>query len=466
MVSDLYPYQERAVKFLQFRKGCAGLFQEMGTGKTRVALTYCQREQLDRVLIVAPISVASVWEQEIRKLGMDVIAVNLTSGSVVQRRQMIDFWKEQQHYDAKPVYIIVNYESFWRMPLRQAIQLWRPEMIILDEAHRIKGRTTKQAKFAHALVAVTTHRLALTGTPVTNGLQDLFSVYKFIDPSVFGTRYADFESRYIIKGGFQGYSITGYRDTEVVAEKVRETAFQISKAEALELPDKTDVILPVKLDPKTRSKYMEVKKNAVAQIEGVDENGKPVKGVVLARIVLSTVLRLQQITNGFVGTDLGNIIVISDEKLRACKELVEDALADNHQVVVFCRFLKDIERLSTVLPRSDTIFGAIPQPERAARVEAFQRGDIRVLICQIQVASLGIDLTAADIGIFYSTGFSLTDWLQSRDRIHRHGQTKKVTYYTLEAENTVDQKVRQALMDKINIASKVVSLDYARKLLS
>lgn len=461
----LYPYQERAVKFLQYRGGRAGLWMEMGTGKTRVALTYCNREKLSRILIVCPISVSSVWEQEVKKIGMDARVRNLTSGSIVQRRQMLDFEADQSKYSPEPLIVIVNYESFWRMPLRLAIQQWRPEIAIMDESHRIKGRSTRQSKFAHALTTLVPQRLALTGTPITNGIQDLYSMYRFIDPEVFGTRWANFQERYIVMGGWQGYQIVDYRNVEEVERKVKETAFQISKAEALDLPERVDVVLPVKLDQKTRSKYVEFKKNAVAQIEGVDENGKPIRGVALARIVLSTILRLQQITSGFITTDLGNSIYISDEKVRACKDLVEDAMASGQQVVIFCRFLKDIERLEKVIPDSRTIQGEVDQRERAARIEDFQSGRIRVLICQIAVASLGIDLTAASIGIFFSTGFSLTDFLQSRDRLHRHGQTQKVTYYHLVAEKTVDEMVYKALQDKTNIASRVVDLDYTRRLL-
>jgi SNF2 family DNA or RNA helicase len=461
--SKLYPYQERAVAFLQNLNGCAGLFQEMGTGKTRVALTYCNRERFNRVLIVCPISVASVWEQEVRKLEMDVEVYNLTYGSIVHRRQMLDFHSSDPDM---PLYTVVNYEAFWRMPLRQAIQKWAPEVVILDEAHRIKGRTTRQARFAHQLASVVPRRLALTGTPVTNGIQDLFSLYKFINPQVFGTRYADFEMHYIVKGGFGGYQIIGYRNEAEAAQKIRETAFQISKVEALDLPERTDTLLPVRLDSKSMAKYREFQKHAIAEMEGKDESGQPKRGIVLARIVLSTILRLQQITSGFVTTDKGETLVLSNEKVTACKDLVEDAVDQGHQVVVFCRFLKDIERLALILPQSDRIHGEVTQKERARRIEDFQAGKIRVLICQISVTSLGIDLTAADIGVFFSTGFSLTDFLQSRDRIHRHGQTKKVSYYYLVAENTVDLKVYKALQNKVQIASRVVNLDYARQLLT
>lgn len=462
--SKTYPYQDKAVEFLQERGGCAGLFMEMGTGKTRVALTYCELEDFKKVLIVCPISVAGVWAREIRKLEMDVEVWDLTFGTIPKRSEF--FQSDITEKATKPIYFIVNYEAYWRMPLRMSIQRWRPDCVILDEAHRIKGRTTRQAKFAHALTAIVPHRLALTGTPITNGMQDLFSIYKFIDPFVFGTRYLDFENHYITKGGFQGYQIIGYRNLQEAQDKVKQTAYQISKAEALDLPERTDTVLPVKLDPKTAAKYREFKKHAIAEIEGKDENGRPIRGIALARIVLTTILRLQQIVNGFVTTDTGDVIIISNEKLRTCEELVQSAMEEGRQVVVFCRFLKDIDRLSAVLPNARAIHGSVAPEERAIRLQSFQDGNIRVLICQISVASLGIDLTASNIGIFYSTGFSLTDFLQSRDRLHRHGQTRKVSYYHLLGENSVDFKVYDALQNKVNLASKVVSLDYTRKLLS
>lgn len=465
MVSQLYPYQERAVEFIKQRGGRAGLFMEMGTGKSRCALTFCEREGLKNILIVCPLSVTGVWENEIRKLKLDVLFFNACTGSIKSRQQMIDyFYRDMQKELKKPLYIIINYESYWRMPLRGTLQKWKPDIIILDEAHRIKSRTTRQAKFAHTLAQTTTRRLALTGTPITNGLHDLFSMYKFIDPTVFGTRWSGFEDRFIKYGGYSNYEIVGYKDVDTINQKVKATAFQISKEEALDLPPRVDIVVPIKLEPATQKQYDEFKKNAVATMHGTDEQGKPLTGIALARIVLTSILRLQQITSGFVATEDNQIIYTSSEKVKACDDLVEDALANNQQVVVFCRFVKDIERLSAVLRQSATIHGSIPQKEREARIQAFQRGDIKVLICQIQVASLGIDLTASNIGIFFSTGFSLTDFLQSRDRIHRHGQTRKVTYYHLIAERSVDEKVYQALQDKVNIASQVVRLDYASTL--
>lgn len=459
---SLFPYQQRALELVQRRNGRAGLFLEMGTGKTRVALTYCQEEGFKKILVVCPISVAGVWEDEVRKMGLDFWVRNYTYSSINQRAQMIACDEEMRMQ--YPLLVLVNYESFWRMPLRMALQKWKPDIVILDEAHKIKGRTTRQAKFAHTLVSLVPHRLALTGTPITNGLQDLFSLYKFIDPTVFGTRYADFESTYILKGGYMGHQIIGYRWEDEVRYKVGQTSYQISKAEALDLPERTDVMVPVRLDAKTRRSYDQIRKYAIAEIEGKGDDGQPKRGVVLARIVLTTILRLQQVANGFSTTDDGEVIVISGEKLQACQDLVEGAAGQ--QVVIFCRFLKDIERLEATIPHSLSIHGSIPQKERSARIHAFQTGKVNALICQIQVASLGIDLSAASIGIFYSTGFSLTDFLQARDRIHRHGQTQKVTYYYLVGENTVEIKVYKALDAKQKIAAKVVDLDYARSLLS
>lgn len=467
MASSLYPYQEKAVQFLEHRKGRAALFMEMGVGKTRVALSYCERQQFQKVLIVSPISVAAIWQEEVRKVGIDATVLNLTSGSIAERCQKINFYREDlAAYNDKPLYIILNYESYWRSPLKEAILRWQPDCVILDEAHRIKGRTTRQSKFAHTLGSRVDSRLALTGTPVTNGLQDLFSIYRFIDPYVFGTRWIDFETRYLKMGGFQGYSIVGYRNEEEAARKVRQTAFQISKAEALDLPERTDVTVPVPLSYSTQQKYDEFKIHAIAEIEGEGEDGLPKRGVVLARIVLSSILRLQQIANGFTVTEFGETILLSEEKIDTCRELVQDALEQGQQVVVFCRFLKDISRLAVRLPHSETIYGEVKEQERAARILRFREGKTKVLICQIQVASLGIDLTAASIAIFYSTGFSLTDFVQARDRLHRIGQRKPVTYYHLLASDTVDEKVMAALQAKTQIAAKIVDLDYSRQLLS
>ena len=464
----LYPYQREAVSFLEKRNGLAGLWMEMGTGKSIVALKYLQAIQARRILVVCPLSVAGVWEREVKKWHMPFDITLLSSGTIHSRASKAGKpWPLKGSVEM----LVVNYESYWRDPLRKALVKFQPDAVVLDEAHRIKGRSTKQTRFAHYLAAqpFVKHRLALTGTPIMNGIEDLFSIYKFIDPTVFGSAWIDFERRYIIKGGYGGYQIIGYRGEEEVKSKVAKTAFQISKAEALDLPERISTVIPVALSDRTRKAYDQMKKSALLELDALDDEGKPVRGLAMARIVLTTLLRLQQLTGGFVPVlfdgDKSQIVDVGDDKLQTAVDLTRDAVASGEKVVIFCRFIHDIVRLKKALPKAGILSGSVKADQRERVLDRLRDGKIRVLLVQIATGALGIDLTAASVSIFYSTGYSLGEFEQARARVHRHGQTKKVIEYHLQAVDSVDEKIFQALNNKQQIARKVVSLDYARGLL-
>lgn len=447
-----------------------------------MALSYLDQVDTQRNLVVAPLSVLGTWQREIDDCGLDWPTLILGDGSVTQRAKALHDAAQRARV------VVVNYDAYWREPMRSALLEWGPEAIVLDEAQRLKHRTAKQAKFGHYLAdrayissklrtgKAAEIRLALTGTPITQGPEDLWSIYRFIDRDVFGTRWGDFEHEYCVLGGFQFHQIVAYRNLDKLQRLVAATSYQCSKSEAFDLPDRQDVIVPIELTPKTRKLYDTFRKQYVARLTGgVDEDGHVIEGHVLARIALTAILRLQQIVGGFVAaekdgnyrTDLHDI---SHEKLSACQDLVDDALENGQQVVVFTRFRHDIERLVASTPtgrRYGVLWGGQPRAERDAMLQAFKRGDLDVIYSQIRAGSLGInEMVAASVGIFYSIGYELEYFLQARDRLHRKGQTQKVTYYILVGKDTVEEKIVQELQRTVNVASNVINLDYVQKLLA
>lgn len=469
MAIKLYGYQKRALNFLAQRGGVAGLFMEMGTGKTPVSLSYLMQRNVHRVVVVCPVSVAGVWAAEVKKVGGPWRVVNLTKLDSLQ-----DKAKRMQAAGRLrlPLIVLINYESYWREPLRRWIVRFKPGAIVLDEAHRVKGRATKQSHFAHTFALnhkdgpAIPIRLALTGTPVMNGLEDLFSLYKFIDPTVFGTVWANFEATYIKKGGFFNHEIVGYQNEDHAQAKLDTTAFQISKSQALGLPPEVDVQVPVALTVKTRAMYDHIRKEAIAEIVGRDEHGHQKTGTAIAQIVLVALLRMQQLTGGFIGTTDHELLNVSDEKLKIAVDLTKDALDNGQQVVIFCRFRRDMRRLRANFEEASYIHGDVIAKDRDRMIADFQAGRTNVILVQVATGSLGIDLTAATVGIFYSTGFSLGEFLQCRSRLHRHGQKNKVTFYHLLATKTVDEKIFRALLAKTKLARAVTRLEYAMGLLA
>ena len=470
-VSMLFPYQEEASRKILKNGGSGGLFLEMGTGKTRIALNICRVLGLERILVVSPLSAVGVWRREAALFWPSLGVTNATDGSIVERAGKLlrpgqnQVLRGENQFSSGVSAAIVGYESYWREPLRTAVLKFAPEAVIYDEAHRLKSRSAKQSRFAHYLADKVPFRLALTGTPMPNGIEDLFSVYKAILPSVFGTRYWEFEERYVVRGGYMFYQIVGYRNVEEVERKLAETSFRITKDEALDLPDRVDVVLPVQL--RNRKIYDELRKRAIAEVEGLVD-GRPAAGLALSRIVLTNVLRLQQVASGFVRLQDGRIIDLSSEKADALKDLLSDALPQAGRVVVFCRFTHDVDRAAKVAKEEcDSVFildGRVAPRDRDTLLEKFKAASKTVLVAQVAVASLGIDLSCAHVAIFYSYDYSLVNYLQSRDRLHRLGQTHKVTYYLLCAEHTVDEKVLAALQRKEDLSRAVLELSRAKEI--
>lgn len=521
MTIKLYDYQRDAVRFVERRNLLAGIFAGMGTGKTLITLSALARARAKRILVVGPPSAATAWQDGVRKVGLNWSVLILNKGSLDKRAARLSQMPLEPN---RTRLVFVNYEAYWRYPaetrkikrsdgvieavhkqergLHKALRLFKPDAIVLDEAHRIKSHVTKQAKFSFELAKLSNIRLALSGTPVMNGIEDLYSIYRFIDPNVFGTSRADFERRYIMRGGYGGYQIVGYRNESQVKKIIARTAYQIDKDDALDLPERVSIVVPVELESKARAAYERMRRDSIVELETTGPDGGPLRGRALATIVLTMLTRLQQIAGGAVPVkvasptstvDESRMAVVGSEKLRVAVEKTEDALAAGERVVIFCRFLNEIARLTGAFPhhympyesgclycnkpeRSHlgplaesyvaTISGSVNVDKREAYIKAFHKGTIKVLIVQIRTGSESIDLTAASVVIFYSTDYSLGEFLQARDRIHRHGQKRKVTEYFLQATDSIDEDIFGALLAKQAIARKVTNLNYAKELIA
>lgn len=465
----LYPYERVAVTQMINLNGCGGLFAEMGTGKTPMAIATARKLGAQRIVVVAPLFVVGVWEDELAKWWPRAHVVDCTTGAMKARAK-----RYLDGTQFSPVVFLVGWEAYWREPLRKAIdQAFPPDMIIYDECHKLAGRSTKQSLFAARLAKETpsrpaiSSRLGLSGTPAPNGPHDYYPVFRAINPDVFGSRWYDFRDMYCRMGGYMGYSIVGYRNMDTLEQLVHRHAYRITKDEALDLPPQVDVRVPVTLAPKLAAFYKRLREKAIAEIETAEGSG-----TVLARIALTNVLRLQQVTSGHVKTTAGEILDVGTEKLEALRGLLEEALQpEESRVVVFARFTRDVERCLVVAFECGAdafrIDGSVKKKgARRQILQRFNQASRAVLVLQIGVGALGVDLTSAHIAVFYSPDYSLNTYLQARDRLHRHGQTKKVTYYHLVAVGlddeggpkrpTIDEKLYQTLATKENVMRGVL----------
>ena len=345
---------------------------------------------------------------------------------------------------------VVNYESAWRM--EQELSAWGPDLIVCDEGHKIKTHNISASKAMHRLGAKAGYRLLLTGTLITNKAIDVFSPYKFLNPAIFGTSFYAFRSRYFDMVGYGNHTPVLKKSMEAeLSARLHSIAYRAAKADCLDLPETTDIIRQVELEPAARKIYRSLVKESFAELAS---------GEVTAPNVLTRLLRLSQLTGGFLGNDENAAVQqISSAKLSAMEDILESAVAEGQKLVIIARFLPEIRAICKELDGRDLRYACITGEvqDRAAQVAQFQNDpDVPVFVGQIATAGLGLTLTAASTMVFYSLDYSMSNYEQAKARIHRVGQRNPCTYIHLIAKGTVDEKVLTALRNKADLAKALV----------
>lgn len=429
------------------------LLWEMGTGKTRTAIEtyiyYRKKGKVDKCLVICPLSVMDNWEQEIEKWSdctSEVLRGTKDDKLELLNRDMADF-------------IIMNYESV--RVLEEPLHQWVDSgtMIIADESTKIKNPDAKRSKALIKLGFLTKYKIIMTGTPVTQYAHDLFTPFLFLDSGeTFGLRYDSFIDKYFWKNG---YRLVPNRDSlEQISNRMYTKSLRFLKKDCLDLPDKIYVDRYVELPEYNREKYNEMVRYAITEIENSER--------VTAAIILVQLLRLSQITSGFV-VDVGhNAVNFTDNpKLDALEDILEET---EGKVIIWARFQQDVKNILAICGKLEmeavSVWGEIPEQERSINVRKFQEDEkTRVIVGTPQTGGLGINLTAASTVIYYSNSYSLQDRLQSEDRTHRAGQINKVTYIDILCKNTIDIGIRKILKEKKNIAD-IVTRDNLREMLT
>lgn len=436
-----------------------GLLFEMGCGKTLTAIAimgalYLQR-RITRVLVVAPSSVCSVWPHDLAAFAAFPYEVRVLLGEKKQRLEALRSLTTYPDTANRLLIAVINYEATHREGIFEALEGYAAGLIICDESQRIKNPKAAQSRAVQMLGDRAACRLILSGTPVQNSAIDLYSQYRFLDPSVFGANFYAFRNRYCQMGGYGGHEVVGFRQMDELVRKEHAIALRVTKADCLDLPAQTFVRRYVELEPAARRLYDQIARASCAELES--------GGRVTASIVLTRLLRLMQLTGGFVQPDGGGQPQqAGSAKLDALADILEDYVQEAGQkLVVFARFRPEIAAICRLLEgrgiRYGRIDGEVPMDRRGAVVEAFQNDPgVKVFVAQIQTAGLGITLHAASAAVFYSLDFNYANYAQALARIHRIGQERPVTYIHLLAGQTVDDRVLDALERKEDLARTIV----------
>lgn len=416
----LYRHQEIALSYMRSSNYFA-LFMEQGTGKTLVGLfrilDLLKGGYIEEALIVAPKSALGAWERDIElfdALDREILKAGIT---------------------------LINYDKVWRGDKKSPYyKKWG--CIILDEAHAIKNRTSRRSKFLLKIATLSDYRYILTGTPISNGqLENIWSLYCFLDPylergypysRIFGGSYKTFQDRYCILNMY--HKPSSYIHVKELQDIISEYSYRVKKIDCLDLPDKLpDEIIKVDLAEKTLYKKLATE-SAILDLD------------ILAENPLSRLVKLRQLCSGHIKLDTGEIKEVKNEKLSILQELLE-GYEDDKKIVIFAEFKYSIAKIRELLKKMKIKYITLDGDQKDKTIWRKFQSDkkIRVIVCQYQTASAGIDLFASDTIIYYEPTLRSNTLEQSRDRIHRTGQVNKCSYIHLLTKGTVEVDIYRAL---------------------
>ena len=433
-------------------------FMEMGTGKTKVAIDNAiwlyQENLIKYVFVIAPNSVYRNWVGE------------LDTHSPLETNRFIwkvDTEKKFKLDPEKPTFILMNVESLshksgqdWLE--KKLLKYGKESMIILDESTTIKNLKARRTKAVIKIGKLAKYKRILTGSPITKSPLDLFSQCAFLDKKLLGYEsFTVFKSKYAVmfsieRGGYNIQIPKYYINLEELEYKLKNFSYRVRKKDCLDLPEKMYVQRYVDMPEEQRQAYDRLKITAlmVMKDEEVSYNNK-----------LTELLKLQQVTNGFVKTNEGNIVDFkTNAKLKELMNIIEET---EDKCIIWANYVHNIEGIKSKLAETYgvdsvvSIYGKDSVEDRNQAVEKFQNDDkCRFLVGNPTVGGYGLTLTAAKYVIYFSNSYNLEVRQQSEDRAHRIGQKSQVTYIDIICRDTIDQMVLHNLENKIELSARTL----------
>ena len=410
-------YQNEAIEFALKHDGFA-LLLEQRTGKTPIAVEIAKHRRPQRLLVVTPKIGLKMWT--------DAFAGVLPDAEV----------------------IIMTWRSMYSR--YKKLRKWNPDGIIADESQDAKNRSTKQSR---ALRLITrkdrlgelprpgSWRLILTGTLMDTGCEDAWAQIDFLDPTIFGT-WSDFQSRYLTYGGYMGRKIVGYRNQKEFRAKLHTISYRVLLDDVKKEKTVTrNVRIRFDLEKQGSLKYYQdmEKKYAVQLANGTR---------IIASIAVAQIMKLHQISGGFIHDDEKKPHQVGDEKMATFRELVERL---EPPFVVFVRFLWELDRVAKYLSH---LGYSILRIQGGSVFRGFKED---VAVVQIQSGIL-IDLAKTNEGtvVFYSFNYSHLDHEQAKFRVRSY-TTNRVTYYYLIGNNTVDEDLYAIVQGKRGLTASLLN---------
>ena len=440
-------------------------FMEMGTGKTKVlidnlAMLY-DKGKIDGALIIAPKGVVKTWyEQELPihlPNHIENVSVLWQPNITKTQQEKLDTLFE---IDSALHILVMNVEALsTEKGVKFATKFINSHkaMMAIDESTTIKTPTARRTKNIIKIGINAKYKRIMTGSPITKNPLDLYTQCEFLDPWLldfssyyaFRNRYAEMKTMHVSGRSIQ--VVDKFRNLSELSDTVKEFSYRVLKEDCLDLPPKNFIKRHITLTPDQKKVYEQMKKHAIAMLN---------KKVTTTVSVLTQLMRLHQITCGYVTADDGSIQEVESNRMNELMSILEET---EGKVIIWANYQFSvgdiIQKITKKFGKESYVhyYGLTPQEIRQENIKRFQNDpECRFIIGTPQTGGYGITLTQANTVIYYSNGYDLEKRLQSEDRAHRIGQKKTVTYIDIIAEDTIDEKIVEALRKKIDIASEVL----------
>lgn len=428
----LRPYQRVDLDFLKRLKHCA-IFWEMRLGKTPLTIRLIEENEYRAGIFVVPATLLYTWEAEIKKWSSRECVV--IRGDKKRRKKLY-----QKHMNRED--LIISYETL-RNDVDEFVTT-QFDFMVLDEAHKIKNHKIDLSKAVYSVGGHSNHRIALTGTPASNKLHELFGILHFVNPGLFPSYWGFVERYFTIEKSYahQGKEVGALIREKELLELLYRISVQRKQSEVLHwLPEKTYQTITVPLGEKQQKHYDEMLE--YYQTGEVDTIG-----------TLDQLMRLRQICTcpELLNLDCENA------KQEALIQYIEEN--KGKPILVFSCFSSYLMKLHAHLYkdyRIHTITGKVSVENRQKYVDMFQRGDLDILLCNIQAAGVGLTLDKADTAIFLDRHFNpaLNDQAESRIVPTTKEKAHGIHIIDITTRDTVDARINNLLLDKIHLTKSV-----------
>ena len=483
-----YDHQLEALKFLLRHKWGGALLMEPRTGKTKVAIDYTAalhtKGEVNRVLVFSPVGVMSVWEeefethcpvpyrllvwdrknrktQELPRYGkdiLDVVVVNYDAASAPGAWHTITRGPRKGER-------VRSKTKGGRYEFKRKVKAWNPQLIILDESHRIKSPTARKSAAIHELGPLADYRLILTGTVVTKKkrIWDVYSQWKFLNPKRFtwpdgrAMTLADFKDYFSVvtkRNGFPQWLKN--KNEDELHKIIHRDAFSVRREDCFDLPSLTDQIIPVHLDESAHA-YDQMAEDMVARIKTGE--------ITEASIALVQSIRLRQLAGGIARTvpskeyPKGQLRVIGREKLETLQDRLEDLMEADEHVIIGASFRPEIQLIEKLCRRHKystwVVQGGVSLADRKeARLKFENTEGGAIFIGQPAAASEGIDLRSAAITIWYSLPTSWVHFKQFSDRNALHPGPRFAEFLLADG---IDHTMYKTLQEDADMGKKFIT---------